>query len=119
MSPKAVRVAAMAVFFAIGIPGMIVTSINGNAGAAVTFGLLTVPFVLVLLAVTAVTTGRLSPTEMSAGPPSLPPSGPPLDEAEAEALEARVNALVAKGADEQEVRDLVRSALRMARSTSR
>jgi hypothetical protein len=119
MSPKAVRIAAMAVFFAIGIPGMIVTSINGNAGAAVTFGLLTVPFVLVLLAVTAVTTGRLPPTEMSAPPAGGPAPGSTLDEEEAEALEARVHALVARGADEQEVRDLVRSALRMARSASR
>jgi hypothetical protein len=117
MSPKAVRVVAMAVFFAIGIPGMIVTSIGGNAGAAVTFRLLTVPFVMVLLAVTAVTTGRLAPTEMA--PRDRPPAGSSLDELEAEALEARVHALVAKGADEQEVRDLVRSALRMARSAGR
>lgn len=109
----------MAVFFALGIPGMIVASVNDNVGAVVTFGLLTVPFVFVLLAVTAVTTGRLAPTATSGRGGSDSSSGAALDEAEAEALEARVQALVAAGADEAEVRELVRSALRMARSSPR
>ena len=71
MSAKAVRVAAMVVFFGVGIPGMIVSSINDNTGAGVTFGIIGAVAAIVLLAVTTVTTGRLSPHDDVAGGPHL------------------------------------------------
>ncbi len=99
----------MTVFFVVGIPGMIVASINDNSGAAVTFGLIGVGAALALLAATAVTTPRLAPQTMG----SIEP--PPVDEAEAEELEAQIQMLVSSGVDEDALRDLVRRAVRMAR----
>ncbi len=99
----------MATFFVVGIPGMIVASINDNSGAAVTFGLIAVAAALALLAVTAVTTPRLAPDVMTET------TSTPVDEAEAEALEAQIQALVVSGVDEEAVRDLVRSAVHMTR----
>lgn len=99
----------MAVFFLVGIPGMIVASINDNSGAAVTFGLIGVGAALALLAVTAVTTPRLSPQVMGST------EATPIDEVEAEALEAKIAALVQSGVDEEALRDLVRRAVHMAR----
>ena len=101
----------MAVFFAVAIPGMIIASINDNSGAAVTFGLLAAAAALALLAVTAVTTPRLPPDVVGRNGTGQ------ASEAEAEALEARVQALVAAGVDEDELRDLVRRAVRVARGT--
>jgi len=109
MSPKVMRVSAMAVFFAVGIPGMIVASINDNSGAAVTFGLIGVGAALALLAATAVTTPRLPPQAMGRTEALA------VDEAEAEALEAQIQTLVSSGVDEGAVRDLVRRAVHMAR----
>ena len=77
-----------------GIAGMIVSSIADNSGAAVTFGVITANAVLVLIAVTA------------AGP------SPPTEE-DAARLEQRIQDLVAAGADEDAVRDLVRQARRL------
>ncbi len=77
-----------------GIAGMIVSSIADNSGAAVTFGVITAVAVLVLIAVTA------------AGPR-------PLSEADAAQLESSIQDLVAAGADEDAVRDLVRRARRL------
>jgi uncharacterized membrane protein YjjP (DUF1212 family) len=92
MSPRAVRVAVIVVCVA-GIAGMIVSSIADNSGAALTFGVVTAVAVLVLIAVTA--------------------SGPrPMSEEDAARLEARIQDLVASGADEAAVRDLVRQARR-------
>ncbi len=99
----------MAVFFAIGIPGMIVASINDNSGAAVTFGLVGVGAALALLAATAVTTPRLAPQAMG----HL--ETPVIDETEAEALEEQIQTLVSSGVDEAALRDLVRRAVHMAR----
>ena len=112
MSARVVRVAAMAVFFAVGIPGMIVSSIAGNTGAGVTFGSIGAVAALVLLAVTSVATGRIPPTSLSANAPA-PRAG---SDAEAEAVEARVSELVAAGADEAKLRDLVGTAVRLGRS---
>ena len=111
MSPKVVRVLAMGVFFVIGIPGMIVASITDNSGAAVTFGLIAVAAALALLAVTAVTTPRIPPDVVSSA------GSTPFDEAEAEALEQQVRSLVTSGTDEAQLRELVRSAVRMSRRT--
>lgn len=105
MSASGVRWAAMAVFFLVGIPGMIVASINGTTGTALTLGLLAAGAAVVLIAVTAVTTGRI--------PPAAERPGATAAEAEAEAIERRIQALVATGAEEQEVRELVRAARRM------
>ena len=112
MSPKVIRIVAMVVCLGIGIPGMIIATLDdNNVGAAVTFGIIAAIAAVVLLAVTTATTPRLSPTQMTvgAGP------GPHVDEAEAEALEARVQALVDAGADEEQVRDVVRAAVRLGR----
>jgi hypothetical protein len=92
MSPKAVRWLVVVVCVG-GIAGMIVSSIADNSGAALTFGVITATAVLVLIAVTA------------AGPR-------PMAEADAERLEERIRQLVAAGADETAVRDLVREARR-------
>ena len=79
-----------------GIAGMIVSSIADNNGAALTFGVITAVAVLVLVAVTA------------AAPE-------PVSDADAERLEARIQQLIAAGADEGQVRDLVRDARRLGR----
>ena len=77
-----------------GIAGMIVSSIADNSGAALTFGAMTAVAVLILIAVTAA--GPRSPTEEDAA-----------------RLEASIQDLVAAGADESAVRDLVRQARRL------
>ena len=87
---------------------MVVASINDNSGAAVTFGLISVAAASALLAVTAVTTPRLPPDVMTR-------TEAPVDEAEAEALEAQIQTLVESGVDEDALRDLVRRAVHMAR----
>lgn len=79
-----------------GIAGMIVSSIAEANGAALTFGVITAVAVLVLVAVTAAAPG-------------------PVSDADAERLEARIQQLVAAGADEGQVRDLVRDARRLGR----
>lgn len=93
MSPTAVRRLVIAVCVG-GIAGMIVSSIAESNGAAVTFGVITAVAVLVLVAVTA------------AGPR-------PMTEEQAAELEAAIQQLVAGGADEVAVRDLVRRARRL------
>lgn len=93
-----------------GIAGMIVSSINDNTGAALTFGLVTTAAVMCLVVATAVT--------RPAGGGERPPPGAqaPLDEAQAAHVEGLVARLVATGADEQAVRSLVREAVRLGRS---
>ncbi len=110
VSPAAVRWAVMAVFL-LAIPGMIVASINGSTGVAVTLGLLAGGAAIVLIAVTAVSTGRIPPT--ASRPARSAARRDAEAEAEAEGIEHRIQALVAAGAPEQEVRSLVRAARRM------
>ena len=100
MSAGAVRRVCAAVFV-LGIAGMIVASIADNSGAALTAGLITAAAALCLIVATTVTTGRR-----------------PVDDGEvlAEQLEGRIGALVAKGADEAELRDLVRTAVDLGRT---
>jgi hypothetical protein len=81
---------------------MIVGSIADNNGTAITFGLLT-----------AVAAGALILVTSIAGPGAF--GGPPVDEAAAEDVERRVDELVGGGADEAEVRSLVRAAIRLGR----
>jgi multisubunit Na+/H+ antiporter MnhB subunit len=99
MSAKAVRRAVVAVFV-LGVAGIIAFSISDDPDAALASGLLTAAAAVVLIAVTAVTTPR-----RAADPEAL-----------AERLEDRVSALVAAGADEAEVRRLVRDAVALGRT---
>jgi multisubunit Na+/H+ antiporter MnhB subunit len=99
MSTRAVRRLVVAVFV-VGVAGIIAFSIADEPDAALASGLLTAAAAVVLIAVTAVTSPRRS--------------GDP--EALAERLEERVSALVAAGADEGEVRRLVRDAVDLGRT---
>lgn len=96
MSVRALRLIVFAVCVA-GIAGMIVASIADNTGAAMTFGLATAVAVLCLIVVNAVTTGPGDPEPV------------------ARDVEARAERLIAAGADEGEVRGLVRAAVRLGR----
>ena len=88
-----------AAVFVVGIAGIIVTSIvNNNNGLVITFGAMMTLAAIVLIAVNAVTSKE---------------SIDVFDEARAEQLEARIGDLVAAGADEAEVRALVRDAQRL------
>jgi hypothetical protein len=101
MSARTVRLVVVAVGVA-GIAGMIVSSIADNADAALAFGLVLATAVVGLMLVTAVVSQQAPPRaaeELGA------------------AVEGRVAALVAAGADEQEVRALVAEAVRLGRST--
>lgn len=81
---------------------MIAGSVAGNDGAALTSGLITATASVCMIVATAVGGG--------AERPRAP------DEAQAAAVEALVARLVASGADEGEVRRLVREASRLGRS---
>lgn len=107
MSPRVLRRIVVAVFV-VGIGGMIGGSIADNNGMAVTFGLVTAVAALGLILVTS-----------AAGPAAFTKegAGPPLDEETALDVEARIDALVAAGADEDEVRRLVRRAIDLGRGT--
>ena len=100
---RLIRRAAAAVFVA-GIAGMIIGSLaDNNNGAVVTAGLCTAVAALVLLAVNAV---------------SGPAGSRAPDEVQAELVERHVAELVAAGADEAAVRDLVRASVKLGRSVS-
>ena len=93
-----------------GIAGMIGGSIADNNGVAVTFGLITAAATVGLILVTA-----------SAGPDAFGPA-PSTDagtgvgvEETGEAVEEQVARLTAAGADETEVRELVRRAVALGR----
>ena len=95
MSPGAVRGTVIVVCVA-GIAGMIIGSIADNNAVALTFGLVTAAAVACLIVVTAVT----APTAARA------------DE-RAERVEELIQGLVSAGADEEDVRSLVREAVRL------
>jgi hypothetical protein len=141
MSAGVVRIIVMVVCAA-GVAGMIVTSVLGHNGAALTFGLITAVAVLCMMVATAVTTtpglAGLSPSGVPSGPtttrrgPAVPsstaavpgPAAVPAPGAEAEAeeqaalVEAAIATLVAAGAVEADVRDLARRAVRLGRLNS-
>ena len=99
MSPRVVRGVLIGVCAA-GIAGMIVTSIADSAAGALTFGLLTAAAAVGMILVTAVTTG-----------------GSARDEEDLAAeVERRVEALVAAGADESQIREVVRRAVQLGRT---
>lgn len=105
LSPRLVRRIVLVVFV-LGIGGMIAGSIMDNNGFAITFGLVTAVAALALVLVTSV-----SPPDALTGT-STPPV---VDERLATDLEARIDALVAAGADEEQVRRLVGRAVELGR----
>ena len=105
MTLRVLRWAVIAICV-VGIAGMIIGSIaDNNNGVVVTFGLITAVSIIVLMAVA--TTARSLEAKQTAAAE--------VDEALAEEMEARVQALVAAGADEAAVRDLVGKATRLQR----
>ena len=100
MQPRIVRRLVLVVFVG-GIAGMIVGSIADNNGTAITFGLITAVAAVCLILVTSV-----SSTAETVH----------FDEVRAEEMESRIQALVAAGAEEATVRDLVRDAVVLGRS---
>ena len=135
MRTKAIRVLVLAVCGA-GIAGMIVASATNHNGAAITFGLITAVAVLCQMVSTTVANELQGvPGADITGSPSRPsparargngdPSGadvnPAGDDAGAEdqaaALEEQIGRMVQSGIEEDAVRDLVRRAVRLGRST--
>jgi multisubunit Na+/H+ antiporter MnhB subunit len=96
MHPRVVRRCLIAVCAA-GIAGMIVTSIADSPGGALTFGLLTAVAALGMILVTAVTNGGSAREDDELG----------------ETIEDHVRRLVEAGAEEREVRALLREAMRL------
>src|SRR4051812_49993106 len=94
----------------VGIVGMIVGSVADDNGVALTFGLVTAAAALCLIVATAVTT----PTSTSAAAPSAAaPTSRAFDEVQAARVEELIQRLVAQGVPEDDVRDLVREAVRL------
>ena len=93
MTPGAVRGAVIVVCVG-GIAGMIIGSIADNNAVALTFGLVTAAAVACLIVVTAVTAPTAGGTEERA-----------------ERVEELIQRLVSAGADEDDVRSLVREAV--------
>ena len=87
----------------VGVAGMIAASITDHIGLAISSGMLAAIAVLCLILVTA-----------AAGPEAFA-APPAVDEQAAADLERRVQHLVEAGADETEVRSLLRAASRFYR----
>jgi hypothetical protein len=102
LNPRWIRRAVLVVCV-LSIATMIVTSITDHVGGAIAAGSVAAIAVLCLVLVTAV-----------AGPEAFG-SAPPIDEEAAADIERRVASLVAAGADESEVRSLIRAVRRLGR----
>ena len=102
ISPRWIRRIVLVVC-ALAIAGMIAASVTSHNGIAIALGMTAAVAVVCLMLVTAV-----------AGPGSFGPAQP-VDESAAADLERRVEALVAGGADEAEVRSLIRAVARISR----
>jgi hypothetical protein len=100
VTPGAIRRGLVAVCVA-GIAGMIATSIADSAGGALTFGLLTAVAAFGMIVLTAVTNGGAARSDDDLG----------------EAVEDRIEALVEAGADERQLRALVKDAVQLGRNT--
>jgi hypothetical protein len=87
----------------LGVAGMIGGSIADHIGVAITAGVVAAIAVLCLILVTA-----------AAGPAAFN-AAPPADDEAAADLERRIEQLIAAGADEIELRALVRAATRFGR----
>jgi len=90
----------------VGIVGMIVGSVSDDNGLALTFGLVTAAAAMCLIVATAVTTATPAP---ASGPATVGA----FDEVQAARVEELIQRLVARGVPEDEVRDLVREAVRL------
>ena len=95
----------------VGIVGMIVGSIGDDNGMALTFGLVAAAAASCLIVATAVTT----PTAAASSGPATTRA---FDEAQAARVEELIQALVAKGVPEDEVRNLVREAVKLGSDRS-
>jgi hypothetical protein len=104
VTARAVRVVVIVLCVG-GVAAMIVTTIAGHNGAAMTFGIITAVAILCLMVATAVSAG--------------PPGGGPDVEKVAVRVEDGVAALVEAGAEERDVRDLVRDAVLLGRQSAR
>ncbi len=103
MSLRVIRIVCIVIFIA-GIAGMIITSINGNnVGLVTTIGLTTAISALILMTASTVANKRRIDV---------------FDDAKAERIERRIAELRAKGADETELRTLVRESIDLGRSAS-
>jgi len=117
VAPRTIRRLVVAVFVA-GIAGMIVGSIADDNGVAVTFGLLSAAAAVGLILVTA----SAPPGAFASGNRGTEVTGgrrddaDPLDEEVAgRAVEEQVGRLVDGGADEREVRELIRRSIAFGR----
>ncbi len=117
MSPRAIRRLVVVVFVA-GIGGMIYGSIKDSNGFAITAGVVTAIAAFGLILITAVApAGSLAKPTADAGSKGADLLEPHFDVDDvARDVEARVEALVAAGADEIEVRTLVRRAIDFGRA---
>jgi hypothetical protein len=103
MSLRVIRIVCIVVFVS-GIAGMIVTSINGNnVGIVTTIGLTTAISALILMTASTVANKRRLDV---------------FDDAKAERIERRIAEMRDKGADEAELRALVRESIDLGRSAS-
>lgn len=107
MSSRAVRRIVLAVCV-VGIAGMIVSSILDNTGAALTAGLVTAVAVLCLIVATAVTGAGAEGDALDTSPEAI--------EALAADVEDGILSLVEAGADEDQVRAVVGTAVRLGRA---
>lgn len=96
--------------FVAGIGGMIAGSIADSNGVAITFGLITAVAAIGLILVSSVA----PPGSLRRADPNNE-AGVPVVEATAADVEARVEALVAAGADEIAVRQLVQRSIDLAK----
>lgn len=112
MSPRAVR-RVVIVVCAAGIAGMIVASVADNNAAALTAGLVTAAASLCLMVATAVTA---TPDPLASGGHDPLAEGALDPEGLAQEVERRIGQLVAAGVEEDALRALVRSAVRLGRA---
>ena len=103
LSLRAIRIAC-AVVFVCGIAGIIVSSVNGNnEGWVISIGLTTtLAAIALIIASTVAVRERIHV----------------FDDVAAEQLEARIAQLIAAGADETALRDVVRQSIELGRRTS-
>ena len=110
MSPRILRRFVLVIFVG-GIAGMIVGSVKDNNGFAITFGLVSAVAALGLIAVSSVA----PPSAFVRARGAAKRDEGATDEQSALELETRVRDLVAAGADEHEVRVLVKRAIETGR----
>lgn len=100
MALRLIKIVCFGLFLA-GIPAIIVSSIAGNnEGWVLTFGMITAVAALILIAVSSVTTNKRIDA---------------FNDVLAERVEQRVQQLIQAGANEDEVRALVRDSINLAR----